>query len=80
MGSQASLPPRLEPPSGRSQLGLPWGWSRQSGHSQTRGRACGKGAGLEEQPPLSLFTQVCPQAACQEGPLLLPAACSLLAG
>lgn len=32
---------------------------------------------MEKQPPLSLFSQVCEQAACQEGPLL--PGCRLLA-
>lgn len=61
-------------------LWLPPNWACSLGEvpdTHGRGSASGKEAGVEEQPPLSLFSQVCKQAASQEG---LCAACPPPAG
>lgn len=62
-------------------LWLPPSWACSLGEvpdTHGLGSASGKEAGLEEQPPLSLFSQVCKQTASQEGPLCcLPATCWL---
>lgn len=99
-GSEGHQHPASPPsPAGSSQdpgrsCGLPCGclsagpalwWGRGcSGARRTQSLPCGKKAGPEKQPPLSLFSQVCRQAARQEGPLaarcLTDGLCGLPAG